>query len=1080
MPHQKPRSREARIALVLYGGVSLAIYENGVARTFFDFVRGQGPFGLLSDLLDANVTVDVIAGTSAGGINGLMLAAALESGADFSAASRLWRRQGDLGRLLRKPTGALEFDSLLDGEGYYQEQLTRAFEKLCTREDVGYQSPGEIDVFITGTDLDGEIRVFEDSLGARIEDKEHRTVFRLKHRPDRKALGCWVSKRQADVAKQASILASISRITSTFPSAFPPFELDQLERHRSEVAEALRDFGYPRSKRQRRFIDGGLLDNKPFGPALDAIFHRMPSCPVDRRLFFVEPSPEKFDKRRPQDVSPLGVVLSSVVSIPAHESIGGDLDRLINYNARVRWIKELKKALQQKPALTPGLPAEKVRCPSDPAPHYDMIRRHALAISLVLESDNTPTAGDYVVGEERQRLYGHLMGALRRRLGDDAVNIECFDVAFQIRRAFHFLYEFYEALHERHERNAEAAEGSEVDWTPVLAVGRVVKALKIVRVMLLRLRRRLVDEVSGSILETPEYAERVLTVFSDFLAADAAHWQALYQEVPFPPSDRQPDESESADSKQHPHRPDDCFRDLRRRLRDTNEPLRSALRDLFELLPSDEAAREPTLKLLPPRVLTDVVLAAGEAIRQITPVQTPGADAADSDSDGRSREPLTVLDYLALVLDAIVDLAPPLNANRNGTIREDADGDSDDLFADYSRLDGHLYPQVFTGGVYELDEVRFARISPFDATEGLAGRVTGEDKLTGDMLAHFAAFLRQDWRSNDILWGRLDGIAEVVASFLDKPAFDRIGRRQRQLDHHFDPTALQTAFPHAPTACLEELNQAWLNFRRSWRPTAENAGFTPPLAPCERYFREKYIVATQMDAFLQDVASVYEDLHFQEIKWGLERGDRQTTSESDDHAIRKDAAAMAREDLQPMSAADTWRDFTAMGLGSQTVTGADGAIPHNVLGEYSAQAYLLFWGMLRRSLGGLGRGLLDRTRFFTRTLPAFVFTTLVLLRRQATTAVVYVTTIEVMLLTLTVRAVWKHEWSALPPPLIGAFLFAWIVRKGTPRVGKPRMGKTLLQATLVAGLAFGVAAAVTRLWCNRVCPLVEGWLRAVF
>ena len=78
---------EIRVALVLYGGVSLAIYENGVVRSFHDLVRKRGIFAVLLELLDADATVDVVAGTSAGGINGLMLAVALENGTDFSVTA---------------------------------------------------------------------------------------------------------------------------------------------------------------------------------------------------------------------------------------------------------------------------------------------------------------------------------------------------------------------------------------------------------------------------------------------------------------------------------------------------------------------------------------------------------------------------------------------------------------------------------------------------------------------------------------------------------------------------------------------------------------------------------------------------------------------------------------------------------------------------------------------------------------------------------------------------------------------------------------------------------------------------------
>ena len=92
--------REIRVALALYGGVSLAVYENGVTRAFFELVKGRGVFDIVLNLLDAEAKVDVVTGTSAGGINGLMLAAALESGTDFKQTADLWRNHGDIGALL--------------------------------------------------------------------------------------------------------------------------------------------------------------------------------------------------------------------------------------------------------------------------------------------------------------------------------------------------------------------------------------------------------------------------------------------------------------------------------------------------------------------------------------------------------------------------------------------------------------------------------------------------------------------------------------------------------------------------------------------------------------------------------------------------------------------------------------------------------------------------------------------------------------------------------------------------------------------------------------------------------------------
>lgn len=122
------REREVRFAVVMYGGVSLAIYINGIAQELLNLVRATAPKArrsnkaLLSEkeltgaskvyrklgqylsiedpkarlekltkseVTDAPMTtqfvVDVISGTSAGGINGMFLAKALAQGERWTA-----------------------------------------------------------------------------------------------------------------------------------------------------------------------------------------------------------------------------------------------------------------------------------------------------------------------------------------------------------------------------------------------------------------------------------------------------------------------------------------------------------------------------------------------------------------------------------------------------------------------------------------------------------------------------------------------------------------------------------------------------------------------------------------------------------------------------------------------------------------------------------------------------------------------------------------------------------------------------------------------------------------------------------
>ncbi|HLN62185.1 MAG TPA: patatin-like phospholipase family protein, partial [Symbiobacteriaceae bacterium] len=104
--NRAPRS-ELRLGLVLYGGVSLAVYMNGVVQELLHLVRAsqkrdrQNSYGPLLDAAAMDVVIDVIAGTSAGGLNGLVLAKALATGSDaIQGMSQLWKTEAQIDKLV--------------------------------------------------------------------------------------------------------------------------------------------------------------------------------------------------------------------------------------------------------------------------------------------------------------------------------------------------------------------------------------------------------------------------------------------------------------------------------------------------------------------------------------------------------------------------------------------------------------------------------------------------------------------------------------------------------------------------------------------------------------------------------------------------------------------------------------------------------------------------------------------------------------------------------------------------------------------------------------------------------------------
>ena len=123
-------TQEIRLAVVLNGGVSLAVWISGVTHELNNLVqasrrRGAAPdaYADLLGVLQATARIDVIAGTSAGGINGGFLSLGLVHGCDLAGLRTLWQDQGDLGILLRDPRQT-NAPSVLRGE-YFHEAADR-------------------------------------------------------------------------------------------------------------------------------------------------------------------------------------------------------------------------------------------------------------------------------------------------------------------------------------------------------------------------------------------------------------------------------------------------------------------------------------------------------------------------------------------------------------------------------------------------------------------------------------------------------------------------------------------------------------------------------------------------------------------------------------------------------------------------------------------------------------------------------------------------------------------------------------------------------------------------------------------
>ncbi len=401
--------KELRLAVVCYGGVSLCIYMHGITKELHRLVRasqqtdpapGASTENVYREVLAraaqegrgyGSVVIDVIAGTSAGGINGVYLAKALAHNLRQDVLRDLWMDRGDIGGLVRGPKWlpmSLRAAAMLvrkraplDGD-----QMCRwLYEALVAMDgtQVGRASllPGAhgLQLFVTMTDLKGFERrlVLYDPRVAW--DRYHRHVFEF----------CYGDGRDDFTPEHNPALAFAARATSSFPGAFPPISADGLRRILPPGSGEIQP-GFFRvydlagtAPARRFFVDGGVLDNRPFGRAVDAIRAKRAGVQVNRKLVFIEPDPKSPESDAAGDRSvpdPLPTVAASVLKVPRQQTIVNEVLEIQRLNERVERMRDVVEgSFDAVRARVAGIVGD------EPAPDFETISGwqrtvHAVAI----------------------------------------------------------------------------------------------------------------------------------------------------------------------------------------------------------------------------------------------------------------------------------------------------------------------------------------------------------------------------------------------------------------------------------------------------------------------------------------------------------------------------------------------------------------------------------------------------------------------------------------------------------------------------------------------------------------------------
>ncbi|SDH57393.1 patatin-related protein [Lentzea fradiae] len=294
MSGQSTSREEVRFAVVLNGGVSLAVWMGGVVLELDRLTRQGSTYQPLLDLVGCTARADVISGTSAGGINGAALALSqVNKNADLTRLRDLWAEQGRMEQLLRTPFRG-QPASLLKGDEFFYPRLQEALDRLTADFEPTEPYERPIDLRITTTLLGGVPTTTYDDLGQPLTQSVHQGSFSFRRDPYD-----WVSEdTRNDFTPEAlpdrvRQLALAARSSASFPFAFEPSFIPvggQATPDRPDMADVASWAGS--GDRSRYAVDGGVLVNTPTREALDAI-DRMPADgPVRRVMLLVFPHAE--------------------------------------------------------------------------------------------------------------------------------------------------------------------------------------------------------------------------------------------------------------------------------------------------------------------------------------------------------------------------------------------------------------------------------------------------------------------------------------------------------------------------------------------------------------------------------------------------------------------------------------------------------------------------------------------------------------------------------------------------------------------------------------------------------------------
>ncbi|WP_321395682.1 patatin-like protein [Emcibacter sp.] len=358
---------------------------------YFDILKSFAPD------LDLRIIIDTIAGASAGGMNSIFLGRGLAHDLNMDHLRDHWLHEADVSRLVgeKKPAGRLEkmftkplinmFSNRFLVDAQLKEKVRAKLPALLNIWNLkppfdgkhllgliyrGLDRMGDgsrhsllprghqLDLFVTLTDYHGFRRNIPINDPPIIEEREHR--HRLKFSYFKGLFTSVPEDSYSDFEKKdLPGLSFASRATACYPGAFPPAQLREVDHFLKDLDQVWteKDNFLDKNFRDYRlagldphktsFLDGSILNNKPFDQVIAAIHGRPAFRKVDRRIVYIDPNPEQLSIK-PSGAPPslLNTLKGALSDIPMNQPMHDDLMEVQALNQRVRIIKTVVDSIK--------------------------------------------------------------------------------------------------------------------------------------------------------------------------------------------------------------------------------------------------------------------------------------------------------------------------------------------------------------------------------------------------------------------------------------------------------------------------------------------------------------------------------------------------------------------------------------------------------------------------------------------------------------------------------------------------------------------------------------------------------------